>query len=189
VYGPPLMTARAFVALEHIGHPRVSLLNGGLGAWRAGGHDLSDSAGEHAPGSVRPRQTNVVVDAEWVRQRMDDPAVALIDARPPAQFTGEDPGDRVPRPGHIPGAGNLFWEELTLSSEDPRLKDVASLRAMFADHDATASRTVVTYCRTGMQASFAYFVARYLGLDTRIYDGSFVDWSPRTDYPVERTSN
>jgi thiosulfate/3-mercaptopyruvate sulfurtransferase len=39
-----------------------------------------------------------------------------------------------------------------------------------------------------MQASFAYFVARYLGYDTRMYDGSFVDWSPRQELPVEQGS-
>lgn len=47
--------------------------------------------------------------------------------------------------------------------------------------------TVVAYCRTGVQGSFLYFVSRYLGYDTRLYDGSFVDWSRRgTDFPVER---
>jgi 3-mercaptopyruvate sulfurtransferase SseA len=30
-----------------------------------------------------------------------------------------------------------------------------------------------------------YFVARYLGLDARLYDGSFQDWSRRTESPVE----
>ena len=46
--------------------------------------------------------------------------------------------------------------------------------------------TVVAYCRTGMQASFAYFVARYLGYETRMYDASFMDWSRRAELPAER---
>jgi 3-mercaptopyruvate sulfurtransferase SseA len=29
-----------------------------------------------------------------------------------------------------------------------------------------------------------YFVAKYLGLDASLYDGSFEDWSARTDLPV-----
>ena len=44
--------------------------------------------------------------------------------------------------------------------------------------------TVVAYCRTGMQASYAYFVSRVLGYETRFYDGSFMDWSRREDLPV-----
>jgi len=185
VYGAPLFAARAFVALEQIGQPRVSLLDGGLPAWRAGGHPLSDSPVAPVAGSLVARPTDVVVTGDWVRDRLEDPTIALIDARPPAQFTGEDPGSGIPRPGHIPGAENVFWEQLIVSAEDPRLQDVATLRALFAEHGATADRTVVTYCRTGMQSSFAYFVARYLGHQTRIYDGSFVDWSPREEYPVQ----
>jgi thiosulfate/3-mercaptopyruvate sulfurtransferase len=53
-------------------------------------------------------------------------------------------------------------------------------------------RTVVTYCRTGMQASHDYFVARYIGYpDVRLYDGSMSEWAsltPAADYPVERTA-
>ena len=47
--------------------------------------------------------------------------------------------------------------------------------------------TVVIYARTGAEASWDYFVARYLGYQTKLYDGGFVDWSRRgADYPVER---
>jgi thiosulfate/3-mercaptopyruvate sulfurtransferase len=35
-----------------------------------------------------------------------------------------------------------------------------------------------------VQASFTYFVARYLGYDARLYDGSFSEWSGRADTPV-----
>lgn len=35
------------------------------------------------------------------------------------------------------------------------------------------------YCMVGMRASVVYFVARYLGYDARLYDGSIVDWGRR----------
>jgi 3-mercaptopyruvate sulfurtransferase SseA len=31
----------------------------------------------------------------------------------------------------------------------------------------------------GMRASVTYFVARHLGYDARMYDGSIVDWTRR----------
>jgi 3-mercaptopyruvate sulfurtransferase SseA len=31
----------------------------------------------------------------------------------------------------------------------------------------------------GMRASVVYFVARYLGYDARLYDGSIIDWTQR----------
>lgn len=55
---------------------------------------------------------------------------------------------------------------------------------MFSDAGAKSGRTVVTYCRTGVQASFLYFVARYLELPVKMYDGSFVEWSRSADAPV-----
>jgi thiosulfate/3-mercaptopyruvate sulfurtransferase len=188
VYGAPLAAARAFVALEHLGHPRVSLLDGGLPAW-SGRQAAAQAAPPPSPGRSGFRAEGgeqVIVDAATVNRRRLQRDVALIDARPPRQFTGEEPGDNVPRPGHIPGARNLFWEDLLVSTDQPRLKDEATLRTLFQNQGADPQDTVITYCRTGFQASFAYFVARYLGYDAQMYDGSFVDWSPREELPVAR---
>ncbi|HEU0053249.1 MAG TPA: rhodanese-like domain-containing protein, partial [Longimicrobium sp.] len=63
----------------------------------------------------------------------------------------------------------------------------AQSRQPRADPEAARGSTVVVYCRTGVQASYLYFVSRYLGYDTKMYDASFIDWSRRGDaYPVER---
>jgi 3-mercaptopyruvate sulfurtransferase SseA len=35
-----------------------------------------------------------------------------------------------------------------------------------------------------MMSSLAYFVARYLGYDALLYDGSWFEWSPREELPV-----
>lgn len=61
----------------------------------------------------------------------------------------------------------------------------AALRALFTAAGAAPGDTVVTYCRTGVQASHAYFVARLLGYTVRLYDGSFTDWSRDASLPVE----
>ena len=41
--------------------------------------------------------------------------------------------------------------------------------------------------RIGQQASLLYFVARYLRYDAHLYDGSFQDWSNRSELPVEKS--
>lgn len=177
-----LAATRAFFALDVHGHERVSVLDGGLDAWRSAGGAVSTEAQSAARGSFTPRfRPELVVDAAWVEARREDPQVVLVDARPAAEHTGEVPGEGIERPGHIPGSVNRFWKDDT--REDGTLRPAEELRARYAAALAPG-REVVTYCRTGVQGSHAYFVARYLGLAPRLYDGSFYDWSNNTDYPV-----
>ncbi|CAN5666502.1 sulfurtransferase [soil metagenome] len=188
IYGPSLAAARTFFTLDYLGRgDRAALLDGNIETWKAGGRSVSTEAPRITPGSFTPRpQPERVVDADWVNRHLRDPSIVLIDARPGAQFTGAEPGDGIARPGHIPGARNIFWENLLVSREEPRLKELPALQVLLREAGANPGDTVVAYCRSGMQASFAYFVARYLGYETRMYDGSFLDWSRRTSLPVER---
>jgi thiosulfate/3-mercaptopyruvate sulfurtransferase len=48
---------------------------------------------------------------------------------------------------------------------------------------------VVSYCHIGLQATMAYFTARYLGYDARLYDGSWEDWSAHTELPAETAAH
>lgn len=181
-----LAAARAFFTLDYLGHPRTSLLDGGLEVWKAEGRPLSTDAPEVRAGSFTPRvRQDLVVTTEWVRDHLEDPNVVLVDARPPAQYRGDEAG-AVERPGHIPGAVNLFWQDALVSSDRPVLKSQEALRAMYQSAGIEPGDLVVAYCRTGVMASLTFFVSRYLGYETRLYDASFVDWSRRPDLPVAR---
>ncbi|HEX8393299.1 MAG TPA: sulfurtransferase [Longimicrobium sp.] len=183
-----LLAARAFFTLDYAGHQDHALLDGGLEAWRAENRPVSTEAPAARTGSltVRPRR-ELVVDAAWVNQHRADSSVVLIDARPPAEFTGQTPGEGITRPGHIPGAHNIFWRTALRSETDPRLRSPEVLASAFTLADAAQRDTVVVYCRTGVQASMTYFIARYLERTVRMYDGSFIDWSRRgAEFPVER---
>lgn len=183
-----LAAARAFFTLDYLGKTDVALLDGGLEQWRAEARPTETAAPQARRGQLtaRPRP-ELVVDADWVLARLEnDSTVVLIDARPPAEFTGQTPGDGVTRPGHIPGAHNIFWRTALVSETDLRLRSPEVLAASFTLAEAAQRDTVVVYCRTGVQASHAYFVARYLQRPVRMYDGSFIDWSRRGEaYPVE----
>ncbi len=186
-----LLAARAFFTLDYLGKMDAALLDGGLEQWRKEERTVSTDPPSSANGSltVRPRQ-NVVVDADWVRNRLgNDSTVVLVDARPPAEFSGETPGDGVTRPGHIPGAHNIFWRTALVSEQVTRLRSPEVLHASYTLADAAFGDTIVAYCRTGVQASHAYYVARYLRRPVVMYDGSFIDWSRRgEEYPVERAA-
>ena len=178
-----LAATRAFFALDVLGHPRVAVLDGGLAAWRAAGGTVATDAGAVEPGTFTARlRSDLVVDAAEVEALRERGDAVLVDARPPDQHAGTEPGEGIERPGHIPGSVSLFWEGDT--REDGTLRPLDELRARYAGAGVVPGREVVAYCRTGVQASHAYFVTRLLGFAPRLYDGSFHDWSNNTDYPV-----
>ena len=193
LYGEPLAAARAFFTLDVLGHgDRVKLLDGGIPAWRAAGRTVA-SGPDTAPaarvpsGAFTPRlAADRMVDAQWIAARLGDSTIALVDARPPEEYSGAVAGEGVTRPGHIPGAASLFWKQALVSDSAPRLRDTSALRELFAAAGAQPGDTVVAYCRTGVQASHAYFVARLLGYTVRMYDGSYLDWNRVAARPVRR---
>jgi thiosulfate/3-mercaptopyruvate sulfurtransferase len=167
------------------------VLDGGLEKWRAEGRPVSTAAEEPKPAAftVRLRPEVVVAlaevrDASWVATNQKPATITLVDARPPAEFTGKAPGEGVPRGGHIPGASSVFWKNHLVSDANPVLRPERELRALFRGAGATDGSKVITYCRTGGQASHAYFVAKYLGYDVAMYDGSYIEWSNASDTPV-----
>ncbi len=189
IYGDPLAAGRLFFTLDYLGlGDRASLLDGGLPGWRAAGLQVTHEVPvPPLRGHIEPMiQPGLLIDAAELSRRLNDSTLVMVDARPPAEWSGAVPGDGVLRPGHIPGARNFFWR-LTLTPGEPAyLKDVAVLRKLLGRHGVAPGREVVTYCRTGVQASFLYFVARYLGYRPRMYDGSFIEWSELAELPVER---
>jgi thiosulfate/3-mercaptopyruvate sulfurtransferase len=187
VYGDGVLQgARGFFMLDLLGHPRVSLLDGGRTAWLAAGGTLSREEEVVRRGSMWPLTRGArLVDSDWILQRLDDHDLILVDARPAGAYAGTvAPTPTQPRPGHIPGAWNMPWAQLVRSGTDTRLKEPEDLRALFASTGARVRSPVVAYCTSGMMSSVTYFAARYLGYDVMLYDGSWFDWSLNRALPA-----
>jgi thiosulfate/3-mercaptopyruvate sulfurtransferase len=175
---------RVWFTLDYLGlGNRASLLDGGLTLWQAEKRPLATEAmpveAREITSSPAPDR---IVNAAWVQAHLADPQVQLLDARLPEYYSGANAGG-MPRAGHIPGARSVPYTSLL--DEHGRLKPGPELRAIMSAGGAAAAALTVTYCHIGQQATVLYFVARYLGLDVRLYDGSFQDWSMRRDLPVE----
>jgi 3-mercaptopyruvate sulfurtransferase SseA len=84
--------------------------------------------------------------------------------------------------GHVAGARQLTANSLV--GADGRFLPRDQLQARLAAAGAQQSQPVVAYCMVGMRASVVYFVARHLGYDARLYDGSIQDWT-RLKLPVK----
>lgn len=172
---------RVWFTLDYLGlADRTALLDGGLPLWKKEGRALSSAEAPKVTAAhltARPDPARVV-QADWLASKVGAADVKIVDARLPEFYEGSNAGG-MPRAGHIPSAVNQPFSGFFDS--DRRLRSSHELRGMLA---ASTNQTVVTYCHIGMQATVPYFVARYLGMDVKLYDGSFQDWSRRSDLPV-----
>jgi thiosulfate/3-mercaptopyruvate sulfurtransferase len=172
--------ARLFFTLDAMGHTRVTLLDGGLRAWRAEGKPIETGPATNGkPGTFTPVLNPArVASARSIQQQMPAGAIALVDVRPDPEFLGTDGGmNGMHAPGHIDGAKQLPWN--TLVDADGRFLPRDQLQARLGSAGAARGKPVVAYCMVGMRAAVVYFVARHLGYDAQLYDGSIVDWTKR----------
>ena len=192
LYGSPAhLPARVYVTLDYLGHgARTAVLDGGLEAWKAAEHPVEATLAQGPRGLFTPLPSDdVLVSAEWIQERLYDPAVALIDSRPEGEYNGRVPTRIGGRAGHIPGAHNLYWEDLLVASEDRVLRDLTEIQLQFLEAGADYGTTVVSYCWVGMRASYTYLIAKHLGHDARLYDGSWNEWSRNDSLPSVTGAN
>ena len=185
----PLFATRAFFTLDYLGHgDQTAMLDGGLPKWKMESRPTDTNPAAAKMGRFTPHlRPEVVATKEGVKDIAKSGSAVLVDARPAQDFTGGTAANaEIPRPGHIPGAVNLFWQQGQVNKDDMSLLSETQLRNMYEAAGVKSDKPVVTYCNTGMQASQSYFTLKYLGYDVKMYDGSFSEWSEAKETEVQK---
>jgi thiosulfate/3-mercaptopyruvate sulfurtransferase len=185
-----MYAARLWWLLRWAGHAAVSVLDGGLAAWKAAEGALETTApAARAPGNFTLRDSLVTaVSFQDVRANIDSRERLVIDARAPDRFRGENE-TLDPVGGHIPGAVNrLFRNNL---AADGRFKPAAELRAEFtALVGARAPTAVINQCGSGVTACHNLLAMEVAGLSgAALYPGSWSEWCAQPGVPIETAAD
>ncbi|WP_427158744.1 sulfurtransferase [Aliinostoc sp. HNIBRCY26] len=165
--------ARLWWLLRYLGHEQVAVLDGGFSQWEKAGYPVTDVIPLPQTASFIPEvRTELVVDREVVKNRKDLPNVVLIDSREGDRYRGErEPTDKIA--GHIPGAVNYYWMEVT---------DASGSLIPITEHQkrwqqVESSEEILVYCGSGVTACANLLSLELAGIHTgKLYAGSWSDW-------------
>lgn len=188
LYGTSAITTitRAWLVFYVMGHPHVSILDGGLKAWQSTGGELTHSPPSFVPSlyTVDTPRLRHIADLKRVKEMVQENPACLLNALSREQYEGTG-GAHYGRPGRIPGSQHLAARDLV----DPQtglFRDRTTLLRMARAAGLEPHTSVIHYCGGGIAASTTAFVLAMLGWDDwALYDNSLLEWSSQNDTPME----
>lgn len=182
--GDSSVAARLWWLLRWVGHRAVAVLDGGIAAWRAAELPVTVEVPQPQPGTITVRPGAMpVLDAAQAAALAR--VGVLLDARAAPRYRGEtEPVD--PRAGHIPGATNAPFPELT--DAQGRWLAPIQLREL-AQRWGVGGTEVGAYCGSGINACALVLGLERAGVTTpqrpaALYAGSWSQWCTDIARPV-----
>jgi thiosulfate/3-mercaptopyruvate sulfurtransferase len=175
---------RTYWTLKYAGVKNISILDGGIAAWRTAGLPLETGTNTPSPKIFTATiDKSILAEAADVESIEGKGGATLVDARPASFFLGKEKAPASKAYGRIPGALNIDSAEFYDSGSN-RLKPKAALAVVA---NTAPAGPVVNYCNTGHWASTDWFVFHELlgRKDAKLYAGSMVEWTSNDSRPIE----
>lgn len=187
--GNGALAARLWWMLRWLGHEKVALLDGGLGAWLTAGGELESHEPDIAVAEFKPHpdQSLIATTEEISAGVAAGMEFSLLDARDAVRFAGQtEPIDPVA--GHIPGAINLPLTENI--DTDGLWRPAGDLKQMWQEVLAGKEKLPLTaMCGSGVTACHLVLSAQIAGLpEPKVYVGSWSEWIRDDSRPVATLS-
>lgn len=177
------------MVFARLGHARYGILNGGFSRWVSEQHPVTTDLPAIQPTDYPLGMADgFSIGYRQVRELLGGKNNVIIDVRPAEFYAGRKVEEA--RGGHIPGAQNRpYTEDVTKVGGLIMFKPVDDLANVYARIIPSKDSKVIVHCRTGHQASQAFFVLRHLLGYANVfwYDGGWSEWAARPDLPVAMT--
>ncbi len=181
-----LESGRFYWELERIGHPRVSVMNGGLVKWVLEGRPVDNKAVRRPPTSYQAkgkgrRNEAVLADVLKASKRK---STLLLDVRSKGEYVGSISRGRG---GHIPGARLWEWNQSVNILQGFVLHKDKHLLASLKEVGVTGKKQrIIVYCQSGHRAAQSYLVLRSLGFtNVRLYANSMNEYGSIRTAPLQ----
>lgn len=176
--------SRLWWILKYLGHKNVYVLNGGIKAFEEIGGEISKEVSNVNKSVFEISvQENMKVNMDYVKERIHNKEVAIVDSREYKRYIGEfEPVDK--KAGHIPGAINYFWMDIL--NEDKgnlKLKSKEELNKIF--NELRNYKEIIVYCGSGITACPNSLALSEIKINHKLYAGSFSDWISYDDNMVD----
>lgn len=194
IYSDQCDHARLWWLLAYYGFPlnRMKLLDGGLEAWKGKGYPTELTSPRRQPTTFKfPPQgvrKYLLANLAEVKEARTRPQSLVLDVRAEDLFRGRVTREGAARPGHIPGAVWVFWEQARHRDGPYKgfWKSAQEIKAIYAAQGVTPEQDIYLYSHTDRCAAHS-LVSLYLAgfplEKLHVYAGSWVEWS-RSGEPV-----
>ncbi|KAF5381160.1 hypothetical protein D9757_009404 [Collybiopsis confluens] len=188
--------ARGAWMLKVFGHEKVSILNGGLAAWKAAGYSVESGPYSAATPSEYPfvqRDENMIAPFETIKSFFSGGANnnnrVVIDTRPIEEYRDI---------GHIPNSFSLPFSYLLAGPppNDMRLLPKDQWSEIIAKvvgedlfkkmQDKNSGVEVINTCGWGVTTCTLWLVLGHLGVSAKVFDESWDGYELRVGNPVEK---
>ena len=171
--------ARVYWTLKAAGVSTLSVLNGGMTAWRAAGLPISTETSVRTPSSFQAAlDPRLIATRDEVAQVVINRSARLLDTRPATYFAGQTRHTAARKPGTIVGARNVS-HEVWFREGRPAVADGRhqARRPRGRRTRQSADDFVLQYRSVGGATSW-FVLSELLGQDdVKLYPESVVDWS------------
>ncbi len=183
--------AYAYWYFKMYGHPDVKLMDGGRKRWEIDGRELVSERTEIFP-SVYPVPTEDASHRIYRDQVIAGlGALQIIDVRSPEEYDGTMlapahlPKEQSYRPGHIPTAINVPWNQT--ANNDGTFRNNEELEQIYEQAGLDPNAPTIAYCRIGERSAHTWFVLHELlgWPDVRNYDGSWTEYGSLVGVPIQ----